>query len=172
MNGLVSRVRLLNGLRTLMYYRRLHENIGKPSIPESATKCHASALGALPVPVDNIGAGASSYEEQNKITDMRRRKTSVIGQPLFHVIARCCYSAIGHEPRDRFLTLFASTETSNSKMSIGKPSVVHAFGISTIPAIDPLMGAQDSSRYICSPEYPIAPSQHVRCHHLEALSPS
>lgn len=45
-----------------------------------------------------------------------------------------------------------SMEISKSKISIGIPNVVQTFGMSTIPAIEPLMGAHDSNRYICSPE--------------------
>lgn len=60
----------------------------------------------------------------------------------------------GQAPRSRF-TGTLSIEMSKSKISIGIPSVVHAFGISTIPAIDPRTGALDSRRYTCSPEYPI-----------------
>lgn len=52
-----------------------------------------------------------------------------------------------HLPRSCF---FASALglMSNSKMSMGRPMVVHAFGMSTMPAIWPSMGMHDSMRYI------------------------
>lgn len=44
--------------------------------------------------------------------------------------------AMGHEPRSLFST-GASGMMLKSKMSTGKPIVVHAFGMSTIPAMWP-----------------------------------
>lgn len=61
---------------------------------------------------------------------------------------------IGQDPRSRFCGT-ASIEMSKSNMSIGIPSVVQTFGTSTIPAIEPLIGAHDKRRQICSPEYPV-----------------
>lgn len=52
---------------------------------------------------------------------------------------------IGQLPRSRFCGSL-SMEISKSKISIGTPSVVHTLGMSTIPAIDPLIGAHDSNR--------------------------
>jgi hypothetical protein len=70
---------------------------------------------------------------------------------------------LAHAPKSFFSTL-AKGEMSKSKMSIGKPMVVHAFGIcqklvsiyrkriegvltSTMPATCPSIGAQLSKRY-------------------------
>jgi len=53
--------------------------------------------------------------------------------------------AIAHEPRSCFFGS-ADGEMSNEKMSMGKPIVVHALGISTIPATCPSMGMQLSIR--------------------------